>query len=164
MTQSMMQTLRLEIDGPVATLTMNRPDKRNAMNDQLLSELDAFFTNPPEGVKVVILTGTEGHYCSGLDLSEHVARDAALPGSLNMNRLLNSYRYDLLLEFRRQQLRRRESAMLEVVEAKRELVIEADREARVLEKLLEQEEQKLQRLEQRREQLLLDEIGHYRVA
>ena len=66
MSQSTMQTLKLEIDGPVATLTMNRPDKRNAMNDQLLAELDVFFTKPPENVKVVILSGTEGHFCSGL--------------------------------------------------------------------------------------------------
>jgi (methylthio)acryloyl-CoA hydratase len=76
MTRTPLQTLKLEIDGPVATLTMNRPDKRNAMNDQLLRELDGFFSEPPEGVKVVMLTGTEGHFCSGLDLSEHVARDA----------------------------------------------------------------------------------------
>lgn len=76
MSPSPMQTLTLAIDGPIATLTMNRPDKRNAMNDQLLRELDTFFSEPPEGVKVVVLTGTEGHFCSGLDLSEHVARDA----------------------------------------------------------------------------------------
>ena len=76
MTSPDTQTLILSIDGPVATLTMNRPDKRNAMNDQLLMALDGFFSNPPAGVKVVILTGTAGHYCSGLDLSEHVARDA----------------------------------------------------------------------------------------
>ncbi|MCB1332792.1 MAG: crotonase/enoyl-CoA hydratase family protein [Roseivivax sp.] len=64
------------VDGPVATLTMNRPAKRNAMCDELLAALDGFFSAPPEGIKAVVLTGTAGHYCSGLDLSEHVARDA----------------------------------------------------------------------------------------
>jgi enoyl-CoA hydratase/carnithine racemase len=68
--------LKVEIDGPVATLTMNRPGKRNAMCDELLEQIDTFFAAPPEGVRVVIMTGTDGHYCSGLDLSEHVARDA----------------------------------------------------------------------------------------
>ncbi|NIZ10700.1 crotonase/enoyl-CoA hydratase family protein [Pseudooceanicola sp. HF7] len=68
--------LRIEVEGPIAILTMYRPDKRNAMNDSLLAALDGFFSAPPEGVKVVVLTGTAGHYCSGLDLSEHVARDA----------------------------------------------------------------------------------------
>ena len=64
-----------QADG-VATLTMNRPGKRNAMCDELLEALDRFFAAPPDGVKAVILTGTEGHYCSGLDLSEHKHRDA----------------------------------------------------------------------------------------
>lgn len=68
--------LNIELDGDIAILSMNRPGKRNAMCDQLLNEIDAFFSTPPKEVKVVILTGTEGHYCSGLDLSEHVARDA----------------------------------------------------------------------------------------
>ena len=68
--------LKIDIEGKIATLTMNRPGKRNAMCDELLHDIDGFFSNPPEGVKVVVLTGTAGHYCSGLDLSEHVARDA----------------------------------------------------------------------------------------
>jgi enoyl-CoA hydratase/carnithine racemase len=73
-----MQTdiVKVAIDGPIATLTMNRPGKRNAMCEELLEALDAFFSAPPKDVRVVILTGTEGHYCSGLDLSEHVHRSA----------------------------------------------------------------------------------------
>ena len=68
--------LKIDVKDRIATLTMNRPDKRNAMSDGLLAELDAFFSAPPEGVRCVVLTGTGGHYCSGLDLSEHVQRDA----------------------------------------------------------------------------------------
>lgn len=68
--------LTVEVDGPIATLTMNRPEKRNAMCDALLDALDAFFSKPPQGIRVIILTGAGGHYCSGLDLAEHVARDA----------------------------------------------------------------------------------------
>ena len=68
--------LKVEITGPVATLTMNRPGKRNAMCEALLAALDGFFSSPPKEVRVVILTGIEGHYCSGLDLSEHVHRSA----------------------------------------------------------------------------------------
>ncbi|WP_226549303.1 crotonase/enoyl-CoA hydratase family protein [Celeribacter naphthalenivorans] len=70
------EILKIDIEGPIATLTMNRPGKRNAMCDELLDAIDGFFSAPPEGVRVVIMTGTEGHYCSGLDLSEHVARNA----------------------------------------------------------------------------------------
>ena len=68
--------LNIAVDGPIATLTLNRPDKRNAMCDELLQALDSFFSAPPNDVRVVILTGTEGHFCSGLDLSEHVHRSA----------------------------------------------------------------------------------------
>ena len=56
--------LKVEIDDRVALLTMNRPDKRNAMSDALLCAIDAFFSQPPESVKVVILTGTAGHFCA----------------------------------------------------------------------------------------------------
>ncbi|MEO9902057.1 crotonase/enoyl-CoA hydratase family protein [Nisaea sp.] len=68
--------LTIEVRSEIAVLTMNRPDKRNAMCDALLQAIDAFFVAPPPEVKAVVLTGTGGHFCSGLDLSEHVARDA----------------------------------------------------------------------------------------
>ena len=65
---------RIEIEGDIATITFNRPEKRNAMNDGLLDELDAFFSKPPKGINAVILTGAGGHFCAGLDLSEHETR------------------------------------------------------------------------------------------
>ena len=65
---------RVEIDGDIATLIFDRPEKRNAMNEALIDELDAFFSHPPEGVNAVIMTGNGGHYCSGLDLAEHENR------------------------------------------------------------------------------------------
>lgn len=68
--------LSVAVEGRIAVLTLNRPDKRNAMCDQLLREIDAFFTAPPEGVRVAVMTGAGGHFCSGLDLSEQVRRDA----------------------------------------------------------------------------------------
>jgi enoyl-CoA hydratase/carnithine racemase len=72
----MSKVLDIGVNDSIAVLTMNRPEKRNAMSDQLLDAIDSFFTSPPEGVKVAVLTGTAGHFCSGLDLSEHVLRDA----------------------------------------------------------------------------------------
>ena len=68
--------LKIDRDGDIAILTMNRPKKRNAMCDDLLDAIDAFFSKVPDDVKVVVLTGTAGHYCSGLDLSELVVRNA----------------------------------------------------------------------------------------
>ena len=68
--------LTVKVEGPVAVLTMNRPEKRNAMSDGLLEALRRFFAAPPKGVGVAVLTGAGGHYCSGLDLSEQAIRDA----------------------------------------------------------------------------------------
>ena len=66
---------RVDIEGDIATITFDRPDKRNAMNDKLIAELDAFFSSPAQSVNVVILRGEGGHFCSGLDLAEHEHRE-----------------------------------------------------------------------------------------
>lgn len=63
------------IDGDIATIVFNRPEKRNAMNDALIDELDAFFFDPPKGVNAVIIRGEGGHFCAGLDLAEHEHRE-----------------------------------------------------------------------------------------
>jgi len=67
--------LAVRQDGPVAYLTLNRPAKRNALNDTLLAALDRFFTSLPASVRVVVLSGAGGHFSAGLDLSEHVQRE-----------------------------------------------------------------------------------------
>ncbi|MFD1794524.1 crotonase/enoyl-CoA hydratase family protein [Paracoccus aurantiacus] len=68
--------LTTEVDGAVATVTLTRPDKRNAMSDGLIAAIENAYSTMPKEVRVVILTGAGGHYCSGLDLSEHVDRSA----------------------------------------------------------------------------------------
>lgn len=65
---------RVDIEDDIAIMTFTRPDKRNAMNDDLVAALDAFFSAPPKTVKAVVLTGEGGHFCSGLDLAEHKHR------------------------------------------------------------------------------------------
>ncbi|AKR58246.1 enoyl-CoA hydratase [Youhaiella tibetensis] len=64
----------ISIDAEIATLTLARPEKRNALNDRTIETLGNFFSAPPREVKVAILTGSGGHFSAGLDLSEHVAR------------------------------------------------------------------------------------------
>lgn len=86
-----MALIELEIDDAIATVTMNRPDKRNAMSDAFIAELEAGFTGLPKTVKVVILTGAGGHYCAGLDLAEHKERSAedGIYHSRNWHRILD---------------------------------------------------------------------------
>ena len=75
------ETIRYEVDGPVATVTMNRPDVANAQNSQLIDELDAAFdrADADDGVRVVILAAAGKHFSSGHDLKALVAGDGSDP-------------------------------------------------------------------------------------
>jgi enoyl-CoA hydratase/carnithine racemase len=68
--QSIATTLKVELIGAIAAVTINRPAKRNALNDELVRALQACFETLPETVKAVILHGEGDHFCAGLDLSE----------------------------------------------------------------------------------------------
>jgi enoyl-CoA hydratase/carnithine racemase len=60
-----------EIRDNLAIVTLNRPEKRNALSRQLFEGLKAAFTDIPESVQVVIITGKGDHFCAGLDLAEY---------------------------------------------------------------------------------------------
>lgn len=66
--------LLIEQKGAIAHLQLNRPEKRNALNDDLVAALDTFFAAVPDGTRVIVVNGAGGHFSSGLDLSQHVAR------------------------------------------------------------------------------------------
>jgi enoyl-CoA hydratase/carnithine racemase len=59
-----------QIDGPVALLELNRPDKRNAINLAMIDQLDRRIAEMPAAVKVIILAARGEHFSAGLDLSE----------------------------------------------------------------------------------------------
>ena len=65
------QTIQLTHDSGIATITLNRPEKRNAMSFALVRELmaamDEIETSP---ANVVIFTGTGKAFCAGMDLEE----------------------------------------------------------------------------------------------
>lgn len=71
------QVVRIEVEENVATVTLARAEKRNAVNNAMLEVLRDFFFKPPEGVKVVVLAGEGGHFSAGLDLSEQTEREPA---------------------------------------------------------------------------------------
>ena len=62
-------TLQLAFDGGVATLTLNRPDKRNAISFELIDDLLRALDEVAKSQAIVlILTGAGKAFCSGLDL------------------------------------------------------------------------------------------------
>jgi (methylthio)acryloyl-CoA hydratase len=68
-------TLEVDADG-IATLSLNRAAKRNALNAATVDELiDIFTLIPRAGVRAVILRGEGPHFCAGLDLVEHLEQD-----------------------------------------------------------------------------------------
>lgn len=65
----MYSTLLLEFQGEVARVTLNRPDKRNAINPQMIAELQsALDTIEKSHSRVVILTGAGKAFSAGMDL------------------------------------------------------------------------------------------------
>ncbi|HEX2269369.1 MAG TPA: enoyl-CoA hydratase-related protein [Pyrinomonadaceae bacterium] len=59
------------VDNGVARITLNRPEKRNALNDELIAGIKHGLTQAAadQNVKVVVITGAGKDFCSGADLS-----------------------------------------------------------------------------------------------
>lgn len=60
-----------EIRGNLAIIALNRAEKRNALAKSIFDGLQEAFTDIPENVQVVIITGNGDHFCAGLDLAEY---------------------------------------------------------------------------------------------
>lgn len=68
------QTITLEQTGPVARITLNRPDAANGMNDTMTRELaDAAVRCDSPTTKVVVITGAGRFFCAGGDLKDFAA-------------------------------------------------------------------------------------------
>ena len=66
-----MQYVSYDTDGAVCTITLNRPDKRNAVDGLVAAELREAFGRfeAEDALRVAVLTGAGGHFCAGADLS-----------------------------------------------------------------------------------------------
>jgi enoyl-CoA hydratase/carnithine racemase len=64
--------IRLSCEGDVATVWLNRPSKRNAMNYAMWSSLEqvASHAAADRAVRVVVLRGAGDHFCAGADITE----------------------------------------------------------------------------------------------
>jgi enoyl-CoA hydratase/carnithine racemase len=77
-----MADLLCEVSDRVATITFNRPDKRNALTFPMVDELTAMLdaVNADDSVRALIITGAGSAFCAGTDLSGE-ARWSARPGN-----------------------------------------------------------------------------------
>jgi enoyl-CoA hydratase/carnithine racemase len=60
--------LRLDVTGAVATVTLNRPERRNAMTPAVWRGLASIGVGLPPGVRVVVVRGAGPSFCAGIDL------------------------------------------------------------------------------------------------
>ena len=68
--------LKIERADKILTVGLNRPAKRNALNDSIIQAIGDCFATLPEGIGAVVIHGIGDHFSSGLDLSELTERDA----------------------------------------------------------------------------------------
>src|SRR6202011_2774385 len=78
-------SLAFRSDGDVGILELNRPAKRNALDDETVLGLERFAAEPAAGIGALVLCAAGDHFSAGLDLSEVSKRD--LPASIAHSRL-----------------------------------------------------------------------------
>ena len=65
-------TVRVEIEGALATITLDRPERMNAVTQQMREALSDAFEgiNQQPAVRAVLLTGAGGNFCTGADTGD----------------------------------------------------------------------------------------------
>jgi len=82
-----MPTVLVSLDAGVLTITLNRPEKLNALNPEMLSALRAALeraTDEPE-IRALLLTGAGRGFCTGQDLAERDVSAGAAPIDLSVS-------------------------------------------------------------------------------
>jgi methylglutaconyl-CoA hydratase len=89
------ETLLLETSGHLATITFNRPDKRNAISTQMIAELQSALDEIEKThTRAVILTGSGKTFCAGIDLEllQAIATQTASENQEDSRRIANMFR------------------------------------------------------------------------
>jgi methylglutaconyl-CoA hydratase len=91
-------TITCEVAGRIATVTLNRPERRNALNEIMIRELTDLLTtlNKNLTLRVILLTGAGDSFCSGMDL-DHLIAYAALDQGKNLEDAQNLLKLLLLI-------------------------------------------------------------------
>jgi enoyl-CoA hydratase/carnithine racemase len=82
--------ITLAHDGAIARLTLNRPDRRNALTHDMMLELEDAFASVRDDLscRVLVLRGAGGHFCAGGDVKNMRQRSSAADGQVRVG-LLN---------------------------------------------------------------------------
>jgi enoyl-CoA hydratase/carnithine racemase len=88
-------SVRGEIRGQIAILTLARPEKRNALNEEAGRGMQLFFATLPKEIRGVVLHGEGDNFCAGLDLNELKEASAAegIEASINGQRINDIIQY-----------------------------------------------------------------------
>jgi len=100
-----MNTIVFERQGPIGILTLNRPERLNAIDHEMLRELRAFFDERHRdyATRMIVITGAGRGFCAGLDLKARADQGEWQPGT---GPVQNSYTFqediaDLVVKMRR---------------------------------------------------------------
>jgi len=88
-------TLRMNVDGGLATITLSRPEKRNAISTEMIEELLAALDEAEKGPAcVVVITGEGKAFCSGMDLDalKAIAQQSAEQNLEDSRRMARMFR------------------------------------------------------------------------
>jgi 2-(1,2-epoxy-1,2-dihydrophenyl)acetyl-CoA isomerase len=89
-------TILFSVDGGIARLTLNRPDKLNSFNTQMHVEVrDALATLPGSGARVLVLTGAGRGFCAGQDLGDRAVAPGA--AAVDLGESIDKYYKPLVL-------------------------------------------------------------------
>lgn len=74
-----MKTIKFEVEKKIATITMNRPEALNALNNDFFSDMELLLNNIREDkeIRILIITGEGKAFVAGADIAEMVSMDKA---------------------------------------------------------------------------------------
>jgi methylglutaconyl-CoA hydratase len=88
-------SLTYALEGRTAVITLNRPERRNALNDVMIKELADVFTslNRNTGSRTIVLTGAGASFCAGMDMDylqkfSELSQEENLEDARNLSRML----------------------------------------------------------------------------
>ena len=92
--------IKLEAQGPVLRLWLNRPESRNALSGRMVQEISATFEaiRDDRSVRVVVLRGAGGTFCAGADIKNMAVVTQAPPAGAGDDLQQSNRRFGLMLE------------------------------------------------------------------